>query len=68
MYTTFFSCSSCAKLVIQAGIKRFVAPILSLERWADSLKLSQDMYDEAGVDWKLVEMSARDKDGPHPTC
>jgi len=60
IYTTFFSCSNCAKLVIQAGIKRIVSPIFDLERWADSLKLSQEMYDEAGVAWELIDMEKQD--------
>ena len=56
IYTTLFSCSNCAKLVIQAGLKRIVSPTYDIERWAASLKLSQEMYDEAGVAWDLIDM------------
>jgi len=56
IYTTLFSCSNCAKLVIQAGLKCIVSPTYDIERWAASLKLSQEMYDEAGVAWNLIDM------------
>ena len=56
IYTTLFSCSNCAKLVIQVCLKRIVSPTYDIERWATSLKLSQEMYDEAGVAWNLIDM------------
>jgi dCMP deaminase len=56
LYTwPFLTCASCAKHVIQAGIKRVVAPYVENERWAASFKASQDLYDEAGVQWALLE-------------
>jgi hypothetical protein len=33
-----------------------VSPTYEIERWATSLKLSQEMYDEAGVAWNLIDM------------
>lgn len=54
IYTTLFSCSGCAKLIIQSGIARIVSPTYDIARWADSMKLSQEMYDEAGVAWALL--------------
>lgn len=51
------TCSDCAKLVIKAGIKLVVAPVLDEERqhWSDSMRLAASMYDEAGVDFKLIQ-------------
>lgn len=55
IYTTLFSCSNCAKLIIQSGIKRVVSPTYDLDRWEASLRLSKEMYDEAGVAWSLID-------------
>jgi dCMP deaminase len=55
IYTTLFTCSDCAKLIIQAGIKRVVSPIYDIDRWEKSLALSKRLFDEAGVAWELVE-------------
>jgi dCMP deaminase len=57
LYTwPLFTCSNCAKLVIQSGITRVVAPVNDNERWKDSLALSQSMYQEAGVLFDLVKV------------
>jgi dCMP deaminase len=57
LYTwPFMSCAPCAALVIQAGIKRCVAPPLPehlKERWEDDLRTARWMFVEAGVE--LVE-------------
>lgn len=53
LYTRPFGCCShCAAVVIQAGIKRVVSPILPahLTRWEDSVKIAQKMFKEAGVE------------------
>jgi dCMP deaminase len=45
-------CSSCAGLVIQAGIKRVVCPRPNadqLSRWRDSLRSAESMFMQAGV-------------------
>lgn len=55
MYTTLFTCSDCAKLLIQAGIKEVVSPTYDIERWENSLRLAKQLFDEAGVSWKLVD-------------
>jgi dCMP deaminase len=52
----FLSCKKCALTVIQSGISRVVAPYNDNERWAASFKEAQDLYDEAGVSWKLIDM------------
>lgn len=53
LYThPFMSCSNCAKYVIQAGIKRCVAPPLPehlKERWGEDTRLAEMQFQEAGV-------------------
>jgi dCMP deaminase len=56
-YTHLAPCSSCAGLLIQAGIVRVVAlhPTVSqLERWSDSFNVARTMLDEAEVTLDLV--------------
>jgi dCMP deaminase len=46
-----YPCSSCAKSLIQAGVKSILAPNMSPEsRWADEAKWAKLMFDEAGVE------------------
>jgi dCMP deaminase len=45
----FLSCNQCAKLIIQAGIVRVVAPEGIPDRWASYMGLALEMYKEAGV-------------------
>ena len=52
MYVTRPPCSHCAARIIQRGISRVVTPTPSedfLERWGDSIKLSEQLFDEAEV-------------------
>ena len=44
-------CSECAKGLIQVGIKKVVMPRIDdmPEKWRESWKLSQAMFDEAGI-------------------
>jgi dCMP deaminase len=58
MVVTHAPCMSCAKLIVQAGITRVVAPTPSadlLSRWADDLALAQRLFDECGVEFILLE-------------
>lgn len=56
LYTwPFMSCSVCAGMVINAGIKRCVAPVNNNPRWVDSFKLTQQMFQEAGVELVLYD-------------
>lgn len=55
MYTTLFTCSGCAKLVIQAGIKRVISPTYDIERWEKSLAMSKLLFAEAGVEFQLID-------------
>lgn len=56
MYCTHSPCHECAKLIVQAGIKRVVAPMPSddiLRRWAESFQFADLIFKEGGVtiDW-----------------
>lgn len=47
------SCSDCTAMMIQAGIKRHVAPAVPshlVERWQENIDLALSMYKEAGVE------------------
>jgi dCMP deaminase len=52
----FLSCSHCTAIIINAGIKRVVAPKSTNPRWADSIALSVELYHEAGVSAVLLEL------------
>lgn len=61
----FMPCSSCCTALIQAGIKRVVAPDLPVpDRWKVSFSTSQSMFREAGVDLTLLEVA----DSSQHTC
>lgn len=50
MYTwPFMSCSTCASMVIQAGITRCVAPQNDNPRWQEEFVLAREIFAEAGV-------------------
>ena|SRR3990167_5114165 len=57
LYTwPFPSCSRCAVMAIQAGIKRHVAPEIPQSlyaRWGKDIELALALYKEAGVNTKL---------------
>lgn len=56
LYTwPFLTCKKCALQVVQAGIKRVVAPYVDNERWNASFREAQAIYDEAGVAWVLID-------------
>lgn len=56
LYTCpFMPCSNCAALIVQAGVKRVVAPYNDNPRWAMSFKLTRIILREAGVE--LCELS-----------
>ncbi len=51
LYTwPFMSCAACAAMVIQAGIKRAVAPYSDNPRWKEDFELTQQQFKEAGVE------------------
>jgi len=56
-YVNFMPCSSCAGMLIQAGIARIVAPHptdAQRERWGESFAHAITMLGEAGVQLDLV--------------
>lgn len=63
-----FSCHECAKLVIQAGIRRVVAPDDVNARWGESFETAKLLYREAGVIVDLIDWHEpkERKVGRHP--
>ena len=61
LYTwPFMSCSTCAGMVIQAGITHCVAPAMpedKKERWAEDMEIAAMMFREAGVRLDLLEVT-----------
>lgn len=55
LYTyPFMSCSRCAGVVIQSGIRRVVAPINDNPRWKANFELSTGIFNEAQVEIVLL--------------
>lgn len=54
---TLFPCASCAKALIQAGIKGIVTmePDLTCERWGSEFKLSMELFQEVGMRLTLLK-------------
>ncbi len=60
MAVTHFPCSTCAGLMIGAGIKKVVVQKPNedfLSRWKDSVELSKDMFTEAGVELVVIDLN-----------
>jgi len=60
VYVTHPPCPRCASKLIQEEFARIVAIAPSedfLSRWADDLKLSTSMYQEAGIEFKTYEIT-----------
>ena len=59
LYTyPFQSCSKCARLLIQSGIERVVAPKTPtrlVSRWGKDIELATKMFAEAGVQVDIVD-------------
>lgn len=54
------SCSNCAAVVINVGIKRVVNPIVEThagDRWGRSQEIGLEMYQQAGVEYSPIEFS-----------
>lgn len=60
LYTwPFMCCSNCAAIVINAGIRRCVAPPIPPDqetRWGESVRLSKAQFSEAGVRLDIMEL------------
>lgn len=58
LVVTYVPCAACAKLIVQAGIARVVAPVLDdaefIERWKRDIETTVEMFDECGVQFEVV--------------
>lgn len=55
LYTwPFMSCAPCAGMVVQAGIKRCVAPVNDAERWVVDFGLTKQIFAETGIALDLI--------------
>lgn len=67
LYCPFYSCSECAKAIIQAGIKRVVghAQLMAIaryhEQWVNDIIFGWEMFQEAGVECWLVDAKLKTK-------
>lgn len=50
----FMPCSQCGAAIVQAGIKRVVAPQADNDRWAESFKFTTEIFSEAGVELVVI--------------
>ena len=48
--SSLFPCETCASAIVQAGIKRVIAPKIDNERWKESNELAKLIFAEAGVE------------------
>lgn len=48
--SSLYPCSNCAGMIVQAGIRRVIAPEIANERWMDSNRMAQIIFDEANVE------------------
>jgi|TARA_B100001964_G_C13945217_1_gene470791 dCMP deaminase len=63
IYTQWIPCSGCAIAIIQSGIKEVIVHDLYVptEKWSDSSKRSLEMFDEAGITFRLYEEAVINK-------
>jgi dCMP deaminase len=57
MYTNFFPCHECAKLIIQIGIKNvfYYSSTLKSGQWKDSYQASEKMFKTSGVNYQKIK-------------
>lgn len=57
LYVTYFSCSDCARGIIQTGITEVIAPKPDIEhpKWGESFAASLQMFEEAGIVVRFYE-------------
>lgn len=61
IYITHFPCSSCARMIIQAGLVEVIVDQKSLEddfaqRWNEDLQVAKEMLEEAAIAIKSVDL------------
>lgn len=48
--TSLFPCTTCSRLMIQAGVKRILAPaVVANTRWIEEERVALEMLEEAGI-------------------
>ena len=50
LVSSLFACESCARMIIQSGIKKVIAPHVDEGNWKDSNSVAVTMFKEAGVE------------------
>lgn len=53
MYATWAACAECAKVIVMSGVKKLVRhdpPEHAHPKWADSIAIGDQMFQEAGVE------------------
>lgn len=50
LVTALFPCATCARMLIQAGVRRIIAPPLDTDRWAESNQVAKTMFHEANIE------------------
>lgn len=59
--TSLYPCSTCARLIIQSGIKQVIAPKVEMdERWSAEWAVSRQMFLEAGVEVYVYDPVKKD--------
>lgn len=48
-------CATCCSMVIQAGITKVIAPASDNPRWQEDMKMSMELFAEAGVEVILLK-------------
>lgn len=48
-------CATCCSMIIQAGITTVIAPVSDNPRWQEDMRLSQQLFQEAGVEVVLLK-------------
>ena len=50
LVSSLFACEGCARMIIQSGIKKIIAPHIDEGNWKDSNSVAVTMFKEAGVE------------------
>ena len=55
LVSSLFPCVDCAKLLVQAGVRRVIAPKIANERWRQSNELAKLIFAESNVEVVEIE-------------
>lgn len=56
LVTALFPCTTCSRLMIQAGVKTIIAPRVDNSRWAEEAAVAMEMLSEAVIDVHYYEV------------